>query len=55
MHPVAVRILLEAGTDPALRTRIDDCETPGELARRAGLGGVSAMLEEAEKARKNRI
>jgi hypothetical protein len=33
----AIDLLLAAGADPALKTRIDDCETPGEMARKAGL------------------
>jgi hypothetical protein len=40
----AVRLLLEAGADPALRTRIDDCETPAELAVRAGFLELAAQL-----------
>jgi hypothetical protein len=40
----AVRLLLEAGADPRLRTRIDDCETPGEMAERAGLGEFTALF-----------
>jgi hypothetical protein len=33
----ALELLLAAGADPRLRTRIDDFETPRELAQRAGL------------------
>lgn len=33
----AIDLLLATGADPALKTRIDDCETPGEMARKAGL------------------
>lgn len=40
----AVEILLKAGSDPACRTRIDDCETPLEMARRAGLNSIVALL-----------
>ena len=32
----SLKILLEAGADPSLRTRIDDCETPLEMAVRCG-------------------
>ncbi len=36
--PVAfIRQLLELGADPNLKTEIDDCETAGEMARKAGL------------------
>jgi ankyrin repeat protein len=41
----AVRLLLAYGADPALRTRIDDYETPLELARSAGLSEIAAILE----------
>jgi uncharacterized protein len=40
----AVRLLLDAGADPHLRTRIDDCETPGEMAEQAGLHELAALL-----------
>jgi ankyrin repeat protein len=53
-HAEAVRLLLESGADPTLRTRIDYCETPAELARKAGLGEITALLDEAEKTRKSR-
>jgi len=41
----AVQILLEGGADPELRTRIDDCDTPLEMARAAGLSEIAALLE----------
>ena len=41
---LAVQVLLDAGADPDLRTRIDDCETPAEMASTAGLPDVAAML-----------
>lgn len=40
----AVRLLLGAGADPRLRTRIDECETPREMAERAGLHEIAALL-----------
>ena len=40
----AVTILLEAGADPTLRTRIDDCETPLEMAEAAGFSDIAALL-----------
>ena len=49
-HPDSVRALLEAGADPRLRTRIDDYETPRELAEKAGHREIAAMLAEAEAA-----
>ena len=42
--PLAVQILLDARADPELRTRIDECETPLEMAEAAGLVTLAAML-----------
>lgn len=47
----AVGILLEAGADPTLRTRIDAHETPREMADRAGLTGIRDLLAAAESRR----
>jgi hypothetical protein len=41
---LAVQILLDGGADPALRTRIDECETPLEMASSAGFGEAAAIL-----------
>jgi hypothetical protein len=43
-NALAVQILLDAGADPGLRTRIDDCETAGEMAAAAGLPEIAATL-----------
>jgi hypothetical protein len=43
-HASVVQLLLDAGADPELRTRIDECETPLEMARAAGLEEIAAML-----------
>jgi hypothetical protein len=43
-----VVLLLEAGADPRLRTRIDDCETPRVMAERAGLQSFAQLLAEWE-------
>ena len=43
-NALAVQMLLEAGADPEPRTRIDDCETPLEMAKSAGLGDIEAIL-----------
>ena len=43
-NALAVQILLDGGADPELRTRIDECETPLELARAAGLDAIAAIL-----------
>ena len=40
----AVQLLLEAGGDPQLRTRIDDCETPRDMAVNAGLNEMAEVL-----------
>jgi hypothetical protein len=44
-NALAVQLLLEGGADPEVRTRIDDCETPLEMARAAGLADIAALLE----------
>ena len=43
-NALAVQILLDAGADPELRTRIDDCDTPMEMAEAAGLSEIAAIL-----------
>lgn len=43
-NAAAVRILLDARADPALRTRIDDHDTPLEMAEAAGLTDIAAVL-----------
>jgi hypothetical protein len=43
-NAAAVDILLEAGADPRLRTRIDACETPREMAEKAGMRQIAARL-----------
>jgi uncharacterized protein len=43
-NPLGIHILLEAGADPELRTRIDECHTPLDMAIAAGLTDVAAML-----------
>jgi plasmid stabilization system protein ParE len=41
---LAVHRLLDAGADPDLATRIDECQTPEQMARAAGLTDVEAVL-----------
>ena len=53
--PLAVQILLDHGADPELRTRIDDCETPLEMARAAGLTDIAAILERKGKPLRQRL
>jgi ankyrin repeat protein len=50
----AVERLLSGGADPALRTRIDDCETARELAERAGLRHFADLLRRHESASQKR-
>lgn len=43
-HLLAAYRLLEGGADPALRTRIDECDTPVEFARTLGLSEFADLL-----------
>jgi ankyrin repeat protein len=43
-HLPTVELLLKAGADPRLRTRIDDCETPREMAEKVGLRKIAELL-----------
>ena len=47
-HLSAIEVLLEAGADPRLRTRIDDYETPFEMAERGGLVEIAKLLAASE-------
>ncbi len=51
----AVQLLLDAGADPELRTRIDDSETPLEMARAAGLPEIEALLARKGKPLRRRL
>ena len=42
---LAIQILLDKRADPDLRTRIDECETPRDMAKAAGLADIAALLE----------
>ena len=44
----AIHLLFEAGADPRLRTRIDECETPREMAEQAGLREIAQPLAAEE-------
>ena len=44
-NALAVQLLLDAGADPEIRTRIDYCETPLEMARSARLNVIAGILE----------
>jgi hypothetical protein len=40
----ALQVLLDGGADPDARTRIDECETPLEMAEAAGLEEIASLL-----------
>ena len=44
----AIVLFLKGGADPRLRTRIDDCETPGEMAEKAGLRNIVELVAAQE-------
>lgn len=46
-----VHLLLNHGADPELRTRIDDYETPLEVARAAGQTAIASVIEHHLKTR----
>jgi ankyrin repeat protein len=48
-NKIAVEILLKAGADPFLRTRIDYCETPRTMALDAGLRDIAELLAAYEE------
>ena len=50
-NAAALRLLLEAGANPQLSTRIDDYETAREMAVKAGLTELAALLGEHERGR----
>jgi len=45
----AVEILLDGGADSTIRTRIDDCETPLEMAQQAGLQDIAGVIAEFQE------
>jgi hypothetical protein len=51
----AVQILLDAGADPEIRTRVDDRETPLEMAEAAGLTDIAATLARGGKPLRRRL
>jgi hypothetical protein len=54
-NALAVQILLDAGADPELRTRIDDYETPLEMAAQANLTAIAAILARQGKPEGRRL
>jgi ankyrin repeat protein len=51
----AIQILLDAGADPELRTRIDECETPLAMAQASGLEIIGAILARKGKPTRQRL
>jgi len=51
----ALQMLLDGGADPELRTRIDECETPREMADAAGLADLASMLERRGQPSRQRL
>lgn len=47
----ALEMLLDAGADKTIRTRIDDCTTPAEEARLLGREKAARYIEEYKKSR----
>jgi ankyrin repeat protein len=45
----AVEVLLKGGANPHVKTRIDDCETPREMAEKAGLSEIEKLLAQARR------
>jgi hypothetical protein len=54
-NPFAAQILVDGGADPELRTRIDECETPLEMAQKAGLAAIAAILVSKGQPRRRRL
>lgn len=52
---LSIQILLDAGADPNLPTRIDDFETPLDTARSAGLRDIEDMLVREGKSVRRRL
>ena len=54
-NALAVQILLEAGADPELRTRIDQCDTPLEMAEALGFAEVARILARKGRPERRRL
>jgi hypothetical protein len=54
-NALAVQRFLDAGADPELRTRIDDCETPLEMARSTGRADIIGILERKGQPERRRL
>jgi uncharacterized protein len=54
-YRLGIQILLDGGADPSLPTRIDDCDTPEAMARRAGLHELATLLARRGQPLRQRI
>lgn len=54
-NALAVQRLLDAGADPELRTRIDECETPLAMARSGNRADIVAILERKGQPERRRL
>jgi uncharacterized protein len=54
-NALAVQMLLDGSADPELRTRIDDCETPLEMAKAAGFSEIEEILARKGKPVRRRL
>jgi hypothetical protein len=54
-NALAIQILLDAGADPELRTRIGECETPLAMAQAGGLEIIGAILARKGKPTRQRL
>ena len=54
-NALAVQRILDAGADPDLRTRIDDCDTPLEMARAMNRADLIAILERRGQPERRRL
>ena len=54
-NALAVQRLLDASADPELKTRIDDCETPLEMARSGNRPDIVAILERKGQPERRRL
>jgi len=52
---LAIHLLVDAGADPGLRTRIDECQTPLEMAQAAGLTEFAAALAQQRGRSRERL
>ena len=54
-NALAVQMLLDGNADPELRTRIDDCQTPLEMAKSAGFSEIEEILARKGKPVRRRL